>query len=309
MFFEGVCLGYWYKQESPDVPELVTNSAGQVDFEEHLLLYLQFLDHAQKYLPALSQGKREHNEGAVGVFLHSLWDDVGLRLPRGPVQPDYDGDNDDLSLSGRFLFNQVTNRWTRSNRTNLRASTHIESYKEALLLELNADEDASVQALYDEIFLNTGKARPATATDLRVSDDWDSRDLSWKDDGDWRGWFRRAGGADARSKSWSNFDDGSSYVFQVRARNDVGYGSTAQISASALGPGGSREAGPVTLTVYNVAGQVVAELARGEVLEAGLHAREWFGTDEADRPVASGLYLYRLVAGDQVRVGKLALIR
>ncbi len=199
-----------------------------------------------------------------------------------------------------------------------------------------------------------------------------------KGSGDWRGWFRRAGGADARSKSWSNFDDGSSYVFQVRARNDVGYGSTAQISASALGPGGSRgargeheetedelmpegevpepgeddvvvfakpvaegpeaswlaaadslavrpgpnpfnpsttlhfqlpEAGPVTLTVYNVAGQVVAELARGEVLEAGLHAREWFGTDEADRPVASGLYLYRLVAGDRVRVGKLALIR
>ena len=199
-----------------------------------------------------------------------------------------------------------------------------------------------------------------------------------KGSGDWRGWFRRAGGADARSKSWTNFDDGSSYVFQVRARNDVDYGSTAQISASALGPGGSRgargeheetedelmpegevpepgeddvvvfakpvadgpeaswlagadslavrpgpnpfnpsttlhfqlpEAGPVTLTVYNVAGQVVAELARGEVLEAGLHAREWFGTDEADRPVASGLYLYRLVAGDRVRVGKLALIR
>ena len=197
-------------------------------------------------------------------------------------------------------------------------------------------------------------------------------------DDDWRGWYRRTGGADARSKSWTNFDDGAAYVFQVRARNGVGYGSTAQVSASALGPGGSRgargeheetedelmpegevpepgeddvvffakpvaegpgvqwlagtdslavrpgpnpfnpettlrfqlpEAAPVTLTVYNMAGQVVAELVRGEVLEAGLHEREWSGTDERGRPAASGLYLYRLIAGGQVRVGKLALIR
>ncbi len=197
-------------------------------------------------------------------------------------------------------------------------------------------------------------------------------------DEDWRGWYRRTGGANARSKSWTNFDDGSAYVFQVRARNGVGYGSTAQISASALGPGASRgdrgeheetedelmpegevpepgeddvvvfakpvaegaeaswlagadslavrpgpnpfnpettlrfqlpAAAPVTLTIHNTAGQRVVELIRGEVLTAGLHERVWSGTDQSDRPVASGLYLYRLVAGDQVRVGKLALIR
>lgn len=69
------------------------------------------------------------------------------------------------------------------------------------------------------------------------------------------------------------------------------------------------EAGPVTLTVYNVAGQVVTELAGGEVLEAGLHAREWQGTDERGRTLASGLDLYRLITGGQVRVRKLALIR
>ena len=203
-------------------------------------------------------------------------------------------------------------------------------------------------------------------------------------DDDWRGWYRRLGGANARSKSWSRFDDGSSYVFQVRARNDVGYGPVAQISASALGPGGALrgageeppqeteetedelvpegevpepgeddvmvaakpaaaagpeagglaaadspavrpgpnpfnsettlrfqlpEAAPVTLTIHNTAGQRVTELVRGQILAAGLHSVVWFGTDQAERPVASGLYLYRLVAGDQVRVGKLALIR
>ncbi len=64
----------------------------------------------------------------------------------------------------------------------------------------------------------------------------------------------------------------------------------------------------MTLTVYT-AGQVVAELARGQVLEAGRHAREWHGTDERGRPAASGLYLYRLIAGGRGRVGKIALIR
>ena len=199
-----------------------------------------------------------------------------------------------------------------------------------------------------------------------------------KGSGDWRGWYRRTGGADARSKSWSNFDDGSSYTFQVRALNDIGYGTVAQRTAPPLGPGGTRgdqgppeetedelmpegevpepgeedvvifakpvaegleagrlaaadslavrpgpnpfnpettlrfqlpEGAPVTLTIHNMTGQVVAELVRGQVLAAGLHALVWFGTDAADRPVASGLYFYRLVAGDRVRVGKLALIR
>ena len=69
------------------------------------------------------------------------------------------------------------------------------------------------------------------------------------------------------------------------------------------------EAAPVTLAIHNTAGQRVVELIRGEILNAGLHERVWLGTDEADRPVASGLYLYRLVAGQQIRVGKLALIR
>ena len=53
----------------------------------------------------------------------------------------------------------------------------------------------------------------------------------------------------------------------------------------------------MTLTIHNTAGQRVADLVRGQILAAGIHTRVWFGTDDADRPVASGLYLYRLVAG------------
>ena len=67
--------------------------------------------------------------------------------------------------------------------------------------------------------------------------------------------------------------------------------------------------GPVTLTVYNTAGQVVARLMRGDVLAPGRHVRQWHGAADTGRPVASGLYLYRLIAGGQVRVGKIALVR
>ncbi len=69
------------------------------------------------------------------------------------------------------------------------------------------------------------------------------------------------------------------------------------------------QAGPVTLTVYNTAGQVVKTLADHVPLPAGGHVLEWDGRDQRGHPVAAGLYLYRLLAGHRVRVGKLALIR
>ena len=206
-------------------------------------------------------------------------------------------------------------------------------------------------------------------------------------DTNWRGWYRRLGGATVRSQSWSNFDDGASYIFQVRARNDVGYGSVAQTTTGPLGPGGTAEGAEgeddsaeeegaelmpegevpepreddilifdpeeddpsakpvaaagaarappgslavshapnpfnastvlrvdlpeparVTLTVHNITGQVVAVVVDQD-LPAGTHRREWDGRDQSGRAAASGLYLYRLIAGPRVRTGKLALIR
>ena len=69
------------------------------------------------------------------------------------------------------------------------------------------------------------------------------------------------------------------------------------------------EAGPVSLIVYNMAGQVVATLLHDHYLEAGLHARVWEGRDDHGRDAASGLYLYRLTTQGGVLLGKLALIR
>lgn len=66
---------------------------------------------------------------------------------------------------------------------------------------------------------------------------------------------------------------------------------------------------PVTLTVHSVTGQTVSRLYDGDLLSQGLHTVEWSGRDDQGRNLGSGIYLFRLVAGSQVRLGKLALIR
>ena len=66
--------------------------------------------------------------------------------------------------------------------------------------------------------------------------------------------------------------------------------------------------GPVSLTIYNLAGQAIRSLVHRS-LEAGYHTFEWDGRDQHGYPVASGVYLYRLQASQQVLVNKMALIR
>lgn len=54
---------------------------------------------------------------------------------------------------------------------------------------------------------------------------------------------------------------------------------------------------PVTLEVYDVAGQKVRTLLQGEVA-GGPTRLTWDGTDDAGRQAAGGVYFYRLVSGD-----------
>jgi hypothetical protein len=64
----------------------------------------------------------------------------------------------------------------------------------------------------------------------------------------------------------------------------------------------------VRLTVYDISGRSVIDLLDG-MLPAGNYLTRWNGTDKNNRPVASGIYLYRLQAGDEVINGKMQLIR
>ena len=63
-------------------------------------------------------------------------------------------------------------------------------------------------------------------------------------------------------------------------------------------------AGAVRLRVYDLRGRLVRTLWDGP-LAAGAHRLDWDGRNAAGRPVASGVYLYRLEAGGQVHSRKL----
>ncbi len=67
-------------------------------------------------------------------------------------------------------------------------------------------------------------------------------------------------------------------------------------------------ASTVELTVYNVLGQQVATLVKGEC-QAGINRVVWNGSDSDGRAAASGIYLYRLSAGSTVLTRKMMLLK
>jgi outer membrane protein assembly factor BamB len=66
--------------------------------------------------------------------------------------------------------------------------------------------------------------------------------------------------------------------------------------------------GPVRLSVFNVLGQEVITLVRGQ-RSAGSHAVTWDGTDASGSAVSSGLYFCRLQAGEFAETRKMVLLR
>lgn len=66
--------------------------------------------------------------------------------------------------------------------------------------------------------------------------------------------------------------------------------------------------GFVSLEVFDVIGRKITTLVKGELLP-GEHEFRWDGRDEAGRQVGSGVYIYRLRAGDFVQSLKMLLLR
>jgi len=64
----------------------------------------------------------------------------------------------------------------------------------------------------------------------------------------------------------------------------------------------------VSLVVYNIIGQQVAMLA-DEELTAGPHQIQWNGTDDSGKPLASGIYFYRLDTGPTAITKKMILLK
>ncbi|MCB9513031.1 MAG: FlgD immunoglobulin-like domain containing protein [Candidatus Krumholzibacteriia bacterium] len=68
-------------------------------------------------------------------------------------------------------------------------------------------------------------------------------------------------------------------------------------------------AGDVTLAVYDLQGQRVRTLLDRVATTAGHHEQIWDGRDDSGRAVTSGIYFYRLSAGEARRAGKLTLVK
>jgi len=66
--------------------------------------------------------------------------------------------------------------------------------------------------------------------------------------------------------------------------------------------------GHVNITIYNILGREVATLV-DDIRPSGNHRVEWNGADKAGHQVASGIYLYRMSAGEFVQTRKMVLIR
>jgi aminopeptidase N len=66
---------------------------------------------------------------------------------------------------------------------------------------------------------------------------------------------------------------------------------------------------PVTIEIYGVGGRVVRTLARDAAFAAGDHRLVWDGRDQGGARVASGVYVYRLVAGDAITSRRVTIVR
>ena len=67
-------------------------------------------------------------------------------------------------------------------------------------------------------------------------------------------------------------------------------------------------ASEIELALYNVAGQREATLAGG-FREAGSYTLRWDGRDDTGHGLASGVYFYRLTAGERVETRTLLLLK
>ncbi|MFO8145672.1 MAG: FlgD immunoglobulin-like domain containing protein [Candidatus Syntrophosphaera sp.] len=67
-------------------------------------------------------------------------------------------------------------------------------------------------------------------------------------------------------------------------------------------------AGPASLSIYNVKGQLVRTLTEGN-LDFGRHSVVWDGTDNSGQTVTSGLYFYRLTSNGHSESRKMMLLK
>jgi flagellar hook assembly protein FlgD len=65
----------------------------------------------------------------------------------------------------------------------------------------------------------------------------------------------------------------------------------------------------VKLVIYDVMGRQVRSLLNGESYTPGFHVVNWNGLDNRGQKVPSGMYIYRIKAGDFIADKKMLLVK
>ena len=112
------------------------------------------------------------------------------------------------------------------------------------------------------------------------------------------------------------FGDPASGKLLVLAREMIGLQDGPQLQQNVPNPFNSETViswfllrpGAAHVEVFALTGQRVAVLHQGPK-RAGIHRVHWDGRDDRGRPLASGVYLYRLVTTENVQTRKLTLLR
>jgi len=65
----------------------------------------------------------------------------------------------------------------------------------------------------------------------------------------------------------------------------------------------------VKLVIYDIMGRQVKTLIDGEYYQPGFHVVNWNGTDNVGQKVSSGMYIYRIKAGDFIEDKKMLLVK
>ena len=102
----------------------------------------------------------------------------------------------------------------------------------------------------------------------------------------------------------------------VAASKLIGLPDEPQLQQNAPNPFNSQtvlsyflpKSGPVRLELFSITGQRVAILHQGPQ-QAGYHRLRWTAQDREGRPLASGIYFYRLETANGILTRKLTLLR
>ena len=117
-------------------------------------------------------------------------------------------------------------------------------------------------------------------------------------------------------ESASDGNGGSDTITVIMAREMIGLQDGPQLQQNVPNPFNSETVitwfllrpGAAHVEVFALTGQRVAVLHQGPK-KAGIHRVHWDGRDDRGRPLASGVYLYRLVTNEDIQTRKLTLLR